>query len=111
MALAARYTCCIAAKSGGKAPLRVRSCRGAVKVGVRFTTESCRGCRRPACLLWAAGSTGQCNTLLILLVATVCIWRGKHEHGYTPKQRAELWECWKSGQCVADVARAEKPLD
>ena len=25
---------------------------------------------------------------------------------FTPKQRAELWECWKSGQCVADIARA-----
>jgi hypothetical protein len=23
------------------------------KWGVRFTPESCRGCRRPACLLWA----------------------------------------------------------
>src|SRR6476469_5596977 len=22
----------------------------------------------------------------------------------TPKQRAELWERWKSGQCVADIA-------
>ena len=26
---------------------------------------------------------------------------------FTPKQRAELWERWKSGQCVADIARAE----
>jgi len=25
---------------------------------------------------------------------------------FTPKQRAELWERWRSGQCVADVARA-----
>jgi hypothetical protein len=25
---------------------------------------------------------------------------------FTPKQKAELWECWKSGQWVADVARA-----
>ena len=25
---------------------------------------------------------------------------------FTPKQRAELWERWKSGQCVADIARA-----
>jgi len=24
----------------------------------------------------------------------------------TPKQKAELWERWKSGQCVADIARA-----
>jgi hypothetical protein len=23
---------------------------------------------------------------------------------FTPKQRAELWERWKSGQCVADIA-------
>jgi IS30 family transposase len=22
---------------------------------------------------------------------------------FTPKQRAELWECWRSGQCVADI--------
>src|SRR5437868_13170143 len=26
--------------------------------------------------------------------------------GFTPKQKAELWERWKSGQCVADIARA-----
>jgi len=25
---------------------------------------------------------------------------------FTPKQRVELWERWKSGQCVADIARA-----
>ena len=32
-----------------------------------------------------------------------------HAHArtwFTPKQRAELWERWKSGQCVADIARA-----
>jgi hypothetical protein len=27
---------------------------------------------------------------------------------FTPKQKAELWERWKSGQCVADIARALK---
>src|SRR5438270_11271148 len=26
--------------------------------------------------------------------------------GFTPKQKAELWDRWKSGQCVADIARA-----
>jgi hypothetical protein len=25
---------------------------------------------------------------------------------FTPKQRAELWERWRAGQCVADIARA-----
>jgi IS30 family transposase len=25
---------------------------------------------------------------------------------FTPRQRVELWERWKSGQCVADIARA-----
>ena len=25
---------------------------------------------------------------------------------FTPKQRAELWESWRSGQCVAEIARA-----
>src|SRR6516225_2548159 len=25
---------------------------------------------------------------------------------FTPKQKAELWERWKSGQCVADIAQA-----
>jgi IS30 family transposase len=25
---------------------------------------------------------------------------------FTPKQRVELWERWKGGQCVADIARA-----
>jgi hypothetical protein len=24
---------------------------------------------------------------------------------FTPKQKAELWERWRSGQCVADIAR------
>jgi hypothetical protein len=27
---------------------------------------------------------------------------------FTPKQKAELWERWKGGQCVADIARALK---
>jgi hypothetical protein len=31
--------------------------------------------------------------------ATARIW-------FTPQQRAELWERWKNGQCVADIARA-----
>jgi DNA invertase Pin-like site-specific DNA recombinase len=26
---------------------------------------------------------------------------------FTPQKRAELWERWKNGQCVADIARAE----
>jgi hypothetical protein len=25
---------------------------------------------------------------------------------FTPQQKAELWERWRSGQCVADIARA-----
>jgi hypothetical protein len=25
---------------------------------------------------------------------------------FTPQQRAELWERWKNGQCVADIARS-----
>jgi hypothetical protein len=25
---------------------------------------------------------------------------------FAPKQKAELWERWKSGRCVADIARA-----
>ena len=25
---------------------------------------------------------------------------------FTPKQKAELWDRWKSGQCIADIARA-----
>jgi hypothetical protein len=38
-------------------------------------------------------------------------WIGLHMEGHartwsTPKQTAELWERWKSGQWVADVARA-----
>ena len=31
---------------------------------------------------------------------------GKARTWFTPKQKAELWERWKSGQCVADIARA-----
>jgi hypothetical protein len=38
-------------------------------------------------------------------------WNGMHMEGhartwFTPKQKAELWERWKSGQWVADVGRA-----
>jgi hypothetical protein len=29
---------------------------------------------------------------------------GQARTWFTPKQRGELWERWKSGQCVADVA-------
>ena len=25
---------------------------------------------------------------------------------FTPKQKAELWERWRNGQCIADIARA-----
>src|SRR5882672_4352271 len=25
---------------------------------------------------------------------------------FTPKQRAELWDRWRNGQCIADIARA-----
>src|SRR6202142_3488022 len=25
---------------------------------------------------------------------------------FTPKQKADLWERWRNGQCVADIARA-----
>ena len=25
---------------------------------------------------------------------------------FTPKQKAELWERWKSGQCIAEIARS-----
>jgi hypothetical protein len=27
---------------------------------------------------------------------------------FTPKQKAELWERWQNGQCVADIA--ERPV-
>jgi len=26
---------------------------------------------------------------------------------FTPSQKAELWDRWKNGQCVADIAQAE----
>ena len=25
---------------------------------------------------------------------------------FTPKQRAEVWDRWRNGQCIADIARA-----
>src|SRR3989449_4370263 len=25
---------------------------------------------------------------------------------FTPKQRAEVWDRWRDGQCIADIARA-----
>ena len=31
---------------------------------------------------------------------------GNARRRFTAKQKAELWERWKSGQCVADIARA-----
>ena len=43
--------------------------------------------------------------LLILRDEEVCAWRGRRIW-FTPKQKAELWERWKGGQCVADIARA-----
>jgi hypothetical protein len=27
---------------------------------------------------------------------------------FRPQQRAELWERWKNGQCVANIARARR---
>ena len=31
---------------------------------------------------------------------------GNARRRFTPKQKAELWERWRSGQCIADIARA-----
>ncbi|HEY6282173.1 MAG TPA: IS30 family transposase [Burkholderiales bacterium] len=31
---------------------------------------------------------------------------GNTRRRFTPKQKAELWERWTSGQCIADIARA-----
>ncbi len=31
---------------------------------------------------------------------------GNARRRFTPSQRAELWDRWKNGQCVADIARA-----
>jgi len=33
-------------------------------------------------------------------------WRARIR--FTARQKAELWERWKNGQCVADIARARK---
>jgi hypothetical protein len=33
-------------------------------------------------------------------------WEGTARIWFTRQQRAELWERWKNGQCVADIARA-----
>jgi hypothetical protein len=71
-----------------------------------FKSGHCNG--SVECLLYSGGfnrSTQHPSSL------TRC--NGMHMEGqartwFTPKQRAELWERWKSGQCVADVARAEE---
>ena len=33
---------------------------------------------------------------------TACVSRVR----FTPRQKAELWERWRSGQCIADIARS-----
>src|SRR4030088_1415823 len=31
---------------------------------------------------------------------------GNARRWFTPRQKAELWERWRNGQCIADIARA-----
>ena len=31
---------------------------------------------------------------------------GNARRRFTPKQRAEVWDRWRNGQCIADIARA-----
>jgi hypothetical protein len=38
-------------------------------------------------------------------------WEGTARIWFTRQQRAELWERWKNGQCVADIARALEPAE
>src|SRR5262245_30878147 len=54
---------------------------------------------------WSRGFNRSTQHLLILLDWEVAM-EGNARTWFTPKQRAELWERWKSGQCVADIARA-----
>src|SRR5215471_13950705 len=60
--------------------------------------------RRPMSAL-LRGFNRSTQHLLILLDWEVAM-EGNARTWFTPKQRAELWERWKSGQCVADIARA-----
>jgi hypothetical protein len=34
--------------------------------------------------------------------------KGHARTWFTPRQKTELWERWKSGQCVADIAMMKK---
>src|SRR6516225_4416253 len=43
---------------------------------------------------------------LLILLRRRCAMEGTARIWFTPQQRAELWERWKNGQCVADIARA-----
>jgi hypothetical protein len=52
------------------------------------------------------GFNGSAQHLLVLLDQEVSAWNGRPEYGFPARRKAELWERWKSGQYVADIARA-----
>jgi len=39
------------------------------------------------------------------VVLNVRCWRRVQRIWFTPQQKSELWERWKSGQCIAAIAR------
>src|SRR4249919_520233 len=56
------------------------------------------------CPLLGGGFNRSTQHLLILLDEEVSMVTSRT--WFTPQQRSELWERWKGGQCVADIARA-----
>src|SRR5262249_892671 len=70
----------------------------AIHFGTKRTCQSCRSMSA-----FGRGFNRSTQHLLILLEVAM---EGNARTWFTPKQRAELWERWKSGQCVADIARA-----
>ena len=54
---------------------------------------------------FAGGFNGSLQHLLIWRDEEVLAWNRVSRVWFTPQQKAELWERWKSGQCIAVIAR------
>src|SRR5262249_8023327 len=76
-----------------------------ISTGPMSQMDHSRHSRHPGVSGSPRGFNRSTQHLLILLDWEVAM-EGNARTWFTPKQRAELWERWKSGQCVADIARA-----
>ena len=54
---------------------------------------------------WEANESSDHRAAASSVTLNVRCWRRVQRIWFTPQQKSELWERWKSGQCIAAIAR------